>query len=375
MLPSRILFTSIALAACSSNPSTNDGGTDASDDVAQNDVAQNDVAQDAPSTVTFSYTPQWSGVTAVSVYGGFGQSSDWTSPLLTLTDDGKGSFKGQTSLQQGQYAYVFKVVGDADAGSMAAKYARFAVDPSDSNVTPCPQASPTYDPNAPNPCSVIGVPQASSPALAHVHGVVVSDGSPIAGWLVEIERDEPSQHHFFVNRVTTASDGVFDLVAAAGTYRVQVLHPTFLTETDEQRDPKTLAALRRDISSSFAITTGTSNVPTAEIAFHTYAAFAPTGTATLPTSFAWDSKGIPARLDVYGTAMDGGAPSIGDPWYSGALVANNASTFDGGFNTTKSNTPSVVLGERYFWGIEENVQSDAGVTWTAQSMVFDVTWH
>jgi hypothetical protein len=370
----RFFFLAASLIACSSNPSNDDAGTDAS---SQNDVVTNDVAQNdsGANDVTFAYSPQWSGATAVAVYGAFGQSTDWTAPFLTLTNDGQGNFTGKTTLPTGQYLYVFKITGDAEAGNNAAKYNRFAIDPADSDFSACPQASPTFDANAPNPCSMLTVPQTSPPALAHVHGVVVSDGAPITGWLVEIEREEKSSHHFFVNRSTTKSDGVFDLLAAPGMYRVQVLHPTFLTESDAQRDPKTLAALRRDISSSFAIAAGTMNVPSAEIAFHTYAAFSPIDAGTLPTSFTWDSNGVPSRLDVYGTGMDGGAPSIGDPWYAGPLGTSNAATFDGGFNTAQANQQNVALGERYFWGIEENVATDAGVTWTAQSMVFDITWH
>ncbi len=372
----RFFLTSlVTLIACSSTPATDDdGGTpDASSDVAAN----NDVTQPqdgaAPSSVTFAYTPQWQGVMAVTVYGGFGESSDWTAPFVTLMDDGTGTFKGQATLAAGQYLYVFKVVGDAAAGTNAAKYPRFAIDPADPNVTPCPTSSPTYDANNPNPCSQVTVPQGAPATLAHVGGVVTFDGAPIAGYLVEIERDEKTQHHYFANRTTTKADGTFDLSAAPGTYRLQVLHPTFLSETDEQRDPKTLAALRRDISSSFPVTTGTLTVPPSEVAFHTYASFSPVTTATLPTQFAF-STSLPARLDVYGTAMDGGAPSIGDPWYTSGPTTNGAS-FDGGFSTAQATEKSVALGERYFWGIEEDIATDAGVTWTAQSMVFDITWH
>ncbi len=220
------------------------------------------------------------------------------------------------------------------------------------------------------------MPQAAAPALVHVTGLVVFDAAPIAGYLVQLDREEKSSHHFFVNRVTTKNDGAFDLLAAPGSYRIQVLHPTFLSETDAQRDPTTLAALRRNISTAFPIVSGTVTVPNAEVAFHTYASFAPVGDAgSLPTAFAFDTSGVPARLDVYGTGMDGGSPEIGDPWYASPFTKNGTATFDGGFNTQQANQTSVALGERYFWGVEENVATDAGVSWTAQSMVFDVKWH
>lgn len=363
--------------ACSpSNPIGDDAGP--GNDASSSDVATNDVAQQqdsGPGSVSFSYTPQWKGVTAVSVYGGFGQGTDWTAPLLSLTDDGTGTFKGATTLSAGQYLYVFKVVGDEEAGAQAAKYSRFAIDPTDSAYAPCPMESPTFDKNAPNPCSQLTVPQTAPPSLVHVHGLVVSDGAPIAGYLVELERQENASHHFFVNRVTTKNDGAFDILAAPGMYRVQVLHPTFLTMTDEDRDPKTLAAVRRNTSSNFPIASGTVLVPSSEVAFHTYGSFSPVDSGTLPTAFAFDTGGVTTHLDVYGTGMDGGAPTIGDPWFTSAPTTSGGAMFDGGFNTNKANQPSVALGQRYFWGVEEDIATDAGVSWTAQSMVFDITWH
>ncbi len=373
----RFFFLSSAiLFACSgSSPSTDDAGADAStNDASTNDVVQ---PQDAGgSVVTFSYKPQWSGVNAVSVYGAFGQSTDWTAPFVTLADDGTGTYKGQATLPNGEYLYVFKVVGDVDAGTNAAKLSRFAIDPANSAFSACPAQSPTYDAMNPNPCSQLTVPQQPPPALVHVTGLVVSDAAPIAGWLVQLDREEKNSHHFFVNRVTTKADGAFDLVAAPGSYRVQVLHPTFLSKMDAQLDPVALGKLRRDISSAFTIASGTVPVPSAEIAFHTYASFAPVGDGgSLPTTFSFSTNGVPARLDVYGTGMDGGAPEIGDPWYASPPTTSSSAAFDGGFNTTQAQQKTVALGERYFWGVEENVATDAGVTWTAQSMVLDVTWH
>src|SRR5215469_2493409 len=66
---------------------------------------------------TFCYRPQWPRVTSVSVYlSQNGQSSDWSAPFLTLTDDGSGTFKGTASIPDSStgYPYVFKVQGDTD---------------------------------------------------------------------------------------------------------------------------------------------------------------------------------------------------------------------------------------------------------------------
>jgi hypothetical protein len=36
----------------------------------------------------------------------------------------------------------------------------------------------------------------------------------------------------------------------------------------------------------------------------------------------------------------------------------------------------VAAGERYFWGIERKTAADSGgVSWTAQSLVFPITWQ
>jgi hypothetical protein len=53
-------------------------------------------------------------VTSVEVYGGFGQSTDWTMPFLTLTNDGSGTFTGSATLATGTYPYVFYVTGGTD---------------------------------------------------------------------------------------------------------------------------------------------------------------------------------------------------------------------------------------------------------------------
>jgi hypothetical protein len=378
----RLVCVSVALAAgayaCSGNPSSSgDGGTDSSAGDSASDVAQDVVMEAAgPEMVTFSYTPQWTTVSAVSVYGGFGQSTDWTMPFLTLTAGTNGTFSGTSMLPAGQYLYVFKVVGDDAAGAMKTTFNRFAIDPTNPGYLACPMASPTYDPNNPNPCSQLTVPQPTAPALIHVTGTVVSAAAPIADYLVEIERNEMSSHHFFANRLTTTSNGTFDLMAAPGTYRLQVLCPTYYSETDLQRDPPTtLAALRRDISSSFTFDSTPIDTPNAEVAFTTYATFTPTVTGTLPTSFTFGAGTTPTHLEVYGTGMDGGNPTIGDPWYTSGTTMTGAATFDGGFNTAQATEKSVALGERYFWGVEEDIASDAGVSWTTQSMVFDITWH
>lgn len=334
--------------------------------------ATTDSAPVGPQTVTFTYTPQWAGVGSVEVVGGFGQPSDWskTASLLTLTNDGSGKFTGSTTLPVGTYLYVFRVTGDAKAADPV-KYQRYAVDPLETAFAPCPAESPTYSKMDVNPCSSLTLPEGPAATPVHVHGHALVDGAAATGWLVELERAEPSSHHYFANRVTVGVDGSFDLVGTAGSYRLLVLLPTFLEEDDIQRDPIALKTVRRAISSAFPLATSDVTVDPPELGFHDYAAFAPKGDATLPTTFAFESRA--AHLDVYGGPGDGGVVEVGDPWFSSALARDGGASFDGAFTTKQADQDAAVLGTRYMWGTEEPV--DAGIGWTRQTLVFPITWH
>jgi hypothetical protein len=386
--PVVFLFLSTAVSACSSSSNdsvgANDGGvvSDAAADASSDATVTTDGAttNDAggPYAVTFSYTPDWMGVTAVDVIGGFGLSTDWTTatPLVSLTANGA-TFSGSAMLPAGQYLYVLRAVGDAAGGGASATLVHFAVDPSTSAFAPCPAQSPTYSAIDENPCSQLTVPQGSTPTLNHATGTVLVDGAPASGYIALLERDETGSHHFFVNRTTTGTDGSFDIASAAGTYRFQVLYPTYYSATDATRDPLALPALRRAISSTFSLAAAVA-VPSPDLAFHDYAAFSPTGDGgTLPTELAFGGDGgIATRLTVYGTAMDGGGGEIGDPWFSGADTRDGGAVFGGTFNTAQADQDAAVPGERYFWGIENGGGApDAGVAWTGQSMVFPITWQ
>jgi carboxypeptidase family protein len=331
-----------------------------------------DAPIDASDLVTFSYTPSWSGVQAVEVIGAFGQASDWTAPLVTLAPNGL-TFTGSVHLPAGQYPYVLHVVGDADAGAQAATLSRYVFDPASAGFVACPPESPTYSAANPNPCSVASL--APPAPQMHVRGRVVADGAPVAGYLVLLEREEADSHHFFADRMTTASDGAYDMLAAAGSYRIQVQHPQYEAKTDAQLAPVTLPTVRRTISSSFAVAADVA-VSDAEVAFHDYAKFAPRTTAKLPATFAFGTAAQPAHLEVYGTARQGVGNEIGDPWFSGPATQTGSAVFDGTFNTTKASETTAAIGERYFWGIERKSAADtSGLSWTAQSLVVPITFQ
>lgn len=322
--------------------------------------------------VTFSYRPSWKGVKSVEVLGAFGQVTDWTLAFVTLTDDGTGTFTATApAVAVGHHLYVFKVRGDEAAGGAAKAdtLERFAIDPSNPAFVVCPEASPASSASG-NPCSDLTVPQPAAAPVFHARGVVQSAGAPIAGYLVELERDEPQGHHMFANRTTTKADGTFDLAAAPGTYRFEVLHPTFYKMTDAQRtNPETFAAVRRSISSEILIDADTM-INAAEVSYTGYAAMSPRGTATLPTSFSFTAAaGTKARAAVYGPGNQ-----IGDPWWVGTATSNE---FDGGFNTSKApDGGAVKAAATYAWGTQQTYPKPDGgaLSWTAQSMVLPIQW-
>lgn len=346
-----------------------DGGGDVG---TTTDAPSGDAPVDSPATqsITFSYHPQWGSVTKVEVVGGFGQANDWsdTASFLTLNDDGSGTWTGTTTLPAGTYLYVFRVTGD-EAAADAGVFSRYAIDPASAAYAACPMQSPTFDKNAPNPCSQATVPVGAASPPYHVKGVVHVDGVPAGRYHVVVERDEASSHHFFANRSTTAADGAFDLVVTSGSWRLQILHPSYFDKNDLQRDPIAAQALRRSISASIPLTADVT-VATPDLSFHDYGLFQPRTDAgqTLPTVFTFGPG--PQRLDIYD-----GPREIGDPWYASGLTDAGTAAFDGAFDTKQANEAGVSPGVRYFWGTERPENPDGGPKWTSQTMVFPIVWQ
>ena len=325
----------------------------------------------------FRYVPAWSGVTAVTVIGAFGQATDWDpkQPFATLTKGADGAWTATANLPDGSYPYVFDVTGDEASNDPA--FDRFAMDGAASAFLACPAASPTFSMNAPNPCSVLTVPQAAPEAVHHIKGLVTYDGAGVAGYLVQLDRDEAMSHHFFENHVVTAADGSFDLLTAAASVRLQVLHPTTYNKNDAQRDPVALAAFLRLISSSVAVSADV-DITAAEVAYHDYTKNLPTGMSTLPTTFkiTLTAGSTKARADVYGSAQ-ANFKSIGDPWFTSPFGTTTSVVFDGTFNTKKATEMVVKAGEKYFWGTSQlgAAAPPGGVQWTGESMVLPILWQ
>jgi hypothetical protein len=325
-------------------------------------------------TTTFAYKPGWAGAKEVDVIGGFGTSDDWDvkKPYLTLVDDGTKNYTGSAVLPAGTYAYVFHVVGDSAAGDP--KFDRYAIDPLNPSIAGCPTDSPTANKGSPqSPCSqlTVGTPDV---APVHITGNLTVDGAAAVGWLVTLTRSEKATHPFFVNRITTGNDGAFDLVASAGTYKVQVDLPTALNTNDIDRDPLALNVVKSAKSGTFMVGTSNMMIGAPDLAFHDYGSFAPTGNGgTLPTKLTFEKRA--AVLDVYGgskgSSDDAGVIETGDPWFSAPSTDNGKYTFDGNFSDGP--VDAAVPGVRYMWGTEEHV--DAGAPWMIQSLVFPITWQ
>lgn len=378
------------LVACSSSDTGAGGGDDGGTTVSSatttttthaststtttTDTTNSSTSTGTPGGVAFSFHPQWSGVTAVTVIGNFGQATDWdpATPFATLTDDGTGTFTATADLPDGDYLYLYQVTGDDDAKS---GYTRYAMDPRVSGYEPCPAESPTHSEND-NPCSKLTVPQGTPDPVQHVGGVVDFHGAPVEGYLVQLDREESDAHHYFTNRVTVGADGAFDLEAAPGKYRLQVLHPTFLSKSDVDRKPKMLKALRRSISSAFDVDDDIT-IASPEMAYDDYTSMSPIDSATLPTTFAFTqlSGASKVKCTVYGT-HNGTGQTVGDPWYDSGYGNETTDDFDGTFTTAHAMEGAVVPGEQYFWGTWQQSAGGAGeVTWSGQSMVFPITWN
>jgi hypothetical protein len=331
------------------------------------------------SATTFTYHPSWSGVTSASVWGQFGTSTDWTAAFLVLTPDGQGGFTGSATLPPGSYPYILQATGDAASSDAGAALSRYAVDPTNPAITACPAASPTYDATASNPCSVLAVPTTGAAVLHHVRGTVTGAGAPAAGWLVQIERNEGSYHHFFADRTTVGPDGTFDLAVAAGGYQLFVLNPTFLSVPDADQKPEMVKTYRREESTAFTVSGDIDALPPS-VDYDGYAAMDPRGDAgVLPTTFSFTSAPLGTHLAVYNGKPD----TIGDPWYTAPAVGGTAS-FDGMFNTKQAGDAGFVHGARYFWGTDDTLgidghSRDAGddsgaLQWTGQTLVYPVVW-
>lgn len=325
-------------------------------------------------TVTFAYEPHWAGVTGIDVVGGFGKSGDWksSSPLVSLKDDGTGKWSATADLPEGKYLYLYRIKGDS-AGPDT--FVRYALDPTVSVTSACPPESPTFSNTSTNPCATIASPQPAAAPVHHIKGKVLYGGVPAAGYLVVLDSDETDFGPYFEDRTTSAADGTFDLTAPNGMFRVQVQHQTYLTLNDAERDPYTLKAFRRTVSSSFFVGAAVTLLD-AEMEYADYDKMLPSVTASLPTTF---EITIAAGHDTARVAVYGGAdpmnPLVGNAWFQSDNAAATSVPFDGTFNQPSAVGAAVVPGDQYYWGSYQYRTAGVGKTWRGQTMVLPITWN
>ena len=160
---------------------------------------------------------------------------------------------------------------------------------------------------------------------------------------------------------------------APGGYRVQVQHATMLTKSDEQRDPFLLQAMKRLISTRIQVASADLVLGTVETSNHAYGQMSPNDAGTFSRPMIFTYTMLPgatlAHASVYGTANDGGSPNIGDPWFNSPNNTSTQASWDGGFTTAMANEAFARPNERYFWGTNHDFPTDAGISWSGQSMV------
>jgi hypothetical protein len=320
-----------------------------------------------PNLVTFRFKPGWPGVQSVGVIGGFGMTTDWTTPVVSLMDDGSGTWVGSVHLPDGKYLYRFKVTGDAEQINPTT-LAREGVDPLQPDWDICPASSPFNSPPGKLICSRVTVPAPGSTPSYHVKGTVQYDGAPKSGYWVVLQRFEDNTYNVFANRTDSAADGTFDLLLSAGNYWVEVQYPQAFSTSDLARDPRQLKAVKRTISARFTIS-GDRTLNPAEVSYPDYDQMKPVdGGVSLPAHFSFTviPGAASASLAIYGPA---GVKIAADPLYSSSVVKTSPAevVFDGGIST------GTIPSGQYLWGTwVRRAAPDGGVSWSAQSMVFPV---
>jgi hypothetical protein len=319
---------------------------------------------------SFCLRPGWPGVTGVDVYGGFGQTSDWKQPFVTLTDDGSGTFVGQAALADGSYPYMFKVHGGADN---LVRDGQYLLD----------QLNPAFEPTVPGQpvqrsVSVVTVPQPASPPVSHVRGTLLLAGQRLPCYSVALEAGELIQNnkvlseHYTANFVESGPDGSFDFPVVDGPYGVIVRYPFLLSAADAGYPDPTQTPSAGYARTGLGISGADVTLDPIDLAYPDYAQMAPTnGTGTLPVTFQYTlvPGAAAAAVAVIGTHIAGN-----DPAYWGPFSTNTSTTFDG---TLGGNLGPVKKGTTYYWGTWQRFspQTDGGTTWVEESLLFPIVFQ
>lgn len=322
----------------------------------------------ASGQVSFCFRAQWPGVTSVDVIGGFGQSGDWSTPFVSLKNDGTGTFTGTASLPNGSYPYLFRATGSADG---IFKTSAVLLDQEATQFEPPPPASPLQ-----RSVPVVTVPQSpSAPTLHHLRGVVVYEGAPQPCFPLQIDVGELYKDGGSLvlseqgpaNYAQSAADGTFDFPVASAQVEAIVRYPFTLGGFDAgYPDPSTSATIGYARTSTKALDVGDVTLDPVELSYPKadYAAMSPTsGKGVLPETFQFTvvpgSTGV--SVAVISTNIAGN-----DPAFWGPSSMATSYTWDGAFG---GNGGNVVAGKTYYWGTWQK----RGI-WSEESLLFPIVF-
>jgi hypothetical protein len=321
---------------------------------------------------SFCYRAQWAGVTSVDVFGGFGKATDWTTPFVSLTNDGTGTFTATTPLASGSYPYVFETHGSADN---LVKDKHPFLD----------QYNPVFVPNPPGApdqrsVSQITVPQVATP-IVHIKGSVLFQGVPQACYSIDLEAGENVvagkviSEHDTANFTESAPDGTFDFPVAVGApYGITVRFPFTLTADAGYPNPSATPSVgiaRATLTPAADIVLDPIDIvyPLAD-----YAAMSPTGgSATLPVTFTFTV--IPGSSEAY-ISVTSTDIAGNDPAYASPAGSATSATWDGLFPAPDGGSKEAGAGE-YYWGAwqRRDPAEDGGTQWTEESLLFPIKFH
>jgi hypothetical protein len=301
-------------------------------------------------------------VIGVDVLGGFGKTGDWTTPLVSLTAVGDGTWSATVPLSGGPFPYIFEVHGSTDNVISVNQY---AIDQTNPSFVPAPAQSPYQ-----RSVSQLTLPQVAAP-IYHLTGSVELSGEAQPCFVAEIDvgeldkpdSDEVLSEHGVANFVEIGADGTFDTPVADGPVLVNIKYPFGLSTT--YPDPMTTPSL--------GVTRTTTTIAGADLALDAadftyvtsaYAAMSPPSgtTAPAPIAFAWNlvAGATGSYMSITATNIAGSDPA----YTSGSLGSAISASWDGTFNGgTKA-----VAGTTYYWGTWQ--QRDI---WISESLEFPIT--
>lgn len=320
----------------------------------------------ASGQASFCFRAQWAGVTSVDVVGGFGQSGDWTTPFVSLKNDGTGTFTGTASIPNGSYPYLFKVTGASDG---LFKNSTFMLDQEANAFEPPPPQAPMQ-----RSVPVVTVPQVAS-TLHHLRGQVVYDGAPQPCFPLQIDVGELYKdggslvlsEQGQANYAESAADGTFDFPVASAQVMAVVRYPFSLNGSDAgYPDPSNTPTIGYARTSTKSLDTTDVTLDPVEVSYpHAdYAAMSPTnGKGTLPETFQFTivPGSSAVSVAVISTNIAGNDPAFWGP--SGSATSY---TWDGAFG---GNGGSVVPGKTYYWGTWQK----RGI-WNEESLLFPIVF-